>query len=114
MPALTLRPSARAATGILRDLFGPIRAPFAFRLWDGTIVAIGEGAPPFTVVLKSPEVFAQLMRDPSPGQFAEAYVSSALEIEGDLYSAMQVANAMEGLDISIARKLRILWAMWRG
>jgi cyclopropane-fatty-acyl-phospholipid synthase len=111
---LTLRPGPPAAAAILRDVFGHIREPFAFRLWDGTGVPLGQGDPPFTVVLKSPEVFVELMRDPSPGHFAEAYVSGAVDIEGDLWSAMSVANAVEGLEVGGGRKLRLLWTMWRG
>jgi cyclopropane-fatty-acyl-phospholipid synthase len=115
MPApLNLRPRPATAAGILRDVFGHIREPFAFRLWDGTDVRLGQGDPPFTVVFKSAEVFGQLIRDPSPGNFAEAYVSSAIDIEGDLWRAMSVANAVEELELSASRKLRLLWAMWRG
>jgi hypothetical protein len=114
MPLLSLRPGAATAAAILRELFGHIREPFAFRLWDGSEVEIGSGPPAFAVVFKSPEVFGQLMRDPSPGSFAEAFVSSAIDIEGDLFSAMTVANAVEEIDISTARKLRLLWAMSRG
>jgi hypothetical protein len=111
---LTLRPGPSAAAAILRDVFGHIREPFAFRLWDGTGVRLGQGDPPFTVVLKSPQVFVQLMRNPTPDNFAEAYVQSAVDIEGDLASAMTVANAVEGLELGVRRKLRLLWLMWRG
>jgi hypothetical protein len=111
---VTLRPSASAAARVLRELFGHISLPFAFRLWDGTTVPVGHGEPPFTVVFKSPESFGALMRDPSPGNFAEAYVSSAVDIEGDLYAAMDVANVVETLRIPLTRKFRLLLGMWTG
>jgi cyclopropane-fatty-acyl-phospholipid synthase len=111
---LAVRPGPAAAAAVLREVFGHIREPFAFRLWDGTDVRLGQGDPPFTVVFTSPEVFGRLMRDPSPGNFAEAYVSSGVDIEGDLFRAMSVANAVEGLELGAARKLRLLWTMWRG
>lgn len=115
LPALlSVRPGPAAAAAVLRDVFGHIRDPFAFRLWDGTEVRIGQGEPPFTVVFRTPEVFTRIMRDPSPGNFAEAYVSSALDIEGDLFGAMTVANAVEGVELGPARKLRLLWTLWRG
>lgn len=111
---LTLRPSSHSAVSVLRDLFGQVRLPFAFRLWDGTEVRIGEGEPSFTVVFKSPEIFGQLMQDPSPGNFAEAYAASAVDIEGDLFQAMSVADVVEELEFSLGRKLRVLWTLWRG
>ena len=48
-------------------------------------------------VIKSPETFIALMRDPSPYNFAEAYVRAGIDLEGDLFGAMEVANAVEGI-----------------
>jgi len=108
-----LHPGPRTAADILRRVFGNVPASFAFRLWDGSEVCFGTDRPVCTVVLKSAEVFVELIRDPSPGHFAEAYVSSAIDLEGDLYKTMQVANAIEGLELSAAQRLRIAAAMLR-
>ena len=108
------RPSPAAAARILRDVFGHIQAGFAFRLWDGREVRLGPGEPVCTAVIKAPETFMRLMRDPTPGNFAEAYVESALDLEGDLYSAMEVANAVEGIHLSPLRKLRLMLSFWKG
>jgi len=102
-----LRPSARAAADILRRVFGHVPASFAFRLWDGSEVRFGADTPVCVAVIKSPEVFVELMRDPSPGHFAEAYVSGRVDLEGDLYKTMQVANAIEGIRLSAGDKLGI-------
>ena len=109
-----LRPSPRTAADILRQVFGGVSASFAFRLWDGTEVRFGSDAPVCTAVIKSPDVFVSLMRDPSPGHFAEAYVSEQVDFEGDLYGTMRVANAMEGVRVSGGQRLKILAAMLRG
>jgi hypothetical protein len=53
------------------------------------------------------------MRDPSPLNFAEAYVESAIDIEGDLYLGMKVADAMEEIRLSPADKLRLFVSLWR-
>jgi hypothetical protein len=95
-------------------VFGLIPAGLAFRLWDGREVRLGPDEPVCTAVIKTPETFVRLMRDPSPGNFAEAYVNSAIELEGDLYSAMDVANAVEGIHLSPLRKLRLLLSLWKG
>ena len=52
------------------------------------------------------------MRDPSPLNFAEAYVTDALDIEGDLFGAMRVANELEEIRLAPAERLRILASMW--
>jgi hypothetical protein len=104
--------SPRAAA-ILRAVFGHLTAPFAFRLWDGAEVPVGAGEPAFVVVIHSPQAFFRLLRDPSPLNFAEAFVESAIDIEGDLFAAMTVANALEALRIPLRRRLGLLAAMWR-
>ncbi len=113
IPRLLPRLRADQAARILSRVFAPVREPFAFRLWDGTVVPLGDGAPAFTVVLRSPETFARVLRDPSPRTFAEAYVEDALDIEGDLFAAMTVANVVEALGLSRAARLRLLLSLWR-
>jgi hypothetical protein len=82
------------AGDVLRQIFATVPADFAFRLWDGTRVAFGASPPAFTVVIHTPETLLTLMRDPTPLAFGEAYVGSAIDIEGDLFAAMHVANAL--------------------
>ena len=117
MPALlgilAPRPAAPAAAAVLRRVFGRVRSGLGFRLWDGSEVRVGAGAPVCTVVFRSPEVFSRLMDDPSPGNFGEAYVSEGLDIEGDLFAAMSVANEIEGLTLSWRDKLGILATLMR-
>lgn len=99
--------SQRAAR-VLRQVFANVQADFAFRLWDGTVVAFGTGAAAFTVVIHASETFVRLMRDPTPLAFGEAYVERAIDIEGDLFAAMHVANALESLRLPLAQRLRLL------
>ena len=105
------RSPARAAS-ILRQVFGGVTSGFAFRLWDGTDVPLGTGEPRFTVVVHSPQTFARLIREPTPFNFAHAFVESAIDIEGDLFAAMEVADAIEALKLPLALRLRILASMW--
>jgi cyclopropane-fatty-acyl-phospholipid synthase len=106
--------SARRAAEILHRVFGHIATGFAFRLWDGTRVTLGGGAPVCTAVVHRPETFIRLVRDPSPLNFAEAYVDGAIDLEGDLFAAMSVANSIEEIRVSLGERVRILWALWRG
>jgi hypothetical protein len=107
-------PNPAGAARVLREVFGHIRAPFAFRLWDGREVRFSSDEPACTAVIKTPETFLRLLRDPSPNTFAEAYVESAIDLEGDLFAAMPVANAVEEIRLSAWRKLRLLLMLRRG
>ncbi|PYN55534.1 MAG: hypothetical protein DMD94_11010 [Candidatus Rokuibacteriota bacterium] len=113
MNMLPRRVSSRRAAEILRAVFQPVVAGFAFRLWDGTLVPLGHGAPACTAVVHHPETFVRLMRAPTPLNFAEAYVEGALDIEGDLFAAMKVADAMEEIRLSLRDRLRLFMALWR-
>jgi hypothetical protein len=106
-------PTPARAAAILRRVFGDVPASFAFRLWDGQEVRVGPDAPVCTAVIKSPETFLSLIRDPSPYNFAEAYVQSRIDLEGDLFGAMAVANVVENLRVTPLQKLSIFLSLWR-
>ena len=106
------RPGPARAASILRQIFGPVATGFAFRLWDGSVVGFGDGAPRFTVVIHTAATFARLIRQPTPLTFAEAFVEAAIDIEGDLFAAMDVANTIEDLKLPLALRLRIFRSLW--
>jgi hypothetical protein len=113
LASLLPTPTPGRAAAILREVFGGLAGSFAFRLWDGQEVRFGTGAPVCVAVIKSPETFLSLIRDPSPYNFAESYVQSRLDLEGDLFATMDVANAVESLKISRWQKLSIFLSLWR-
>ena len=110
---LTPTPTPDRAAAILRKVFASLPASFAFRLWDGQEVRFGPDRPECIAVIKSPETFLSLIRDPSPYNFAEAYVQSRLDLEGDLFGAMDVANVVENLKVTPLQKLSIILSLWR-
>ena len=105
-------PSSTVAASILREIFRGLATGFAFRLWDGTTVALGAGPSRFTVVVHAPQTFRRLIRDPKPSNFAEAFVESAIDIEGDLFAAMEVADVIENLKVPLGVRLRLLGTLW--
>ena len=105
-------PSSTAAASILREIFGGLATGFAFRLWDGTLVSLGEGPSRVTVVVHAPQTFRRLIRDPSPLNFAEAFVEGAIDIEGDLFAAMEIADVIEDLKVPLSVRLRLLATLW--
>ena len=107
-------PTPARAAAVLREIFGRIKAPVAFRLWDGSEVRLSGDKALNTVVIKSPETYLDLIRDPAPDNFAEAYVSGAVDFEGDIFAVMPVANEMEELHVPTHQKLRLLLSLWKG
>jgi cyclopropane-fatty-acyl-phospholipid synthase len=110
---LAPRPTPSRAANVLREVFGPLDRPFSFRLWDGSEVRFGAGDPVATAVIKSPDIFVRLMRDPSPYNFAKAYVESEIDLEGDLFATMGVANVVEEIRLSATQKLRLFFSLRR-
>jgi hypothetical protein len=110
---LTPTPTPGRAAAILRQVFASLPASFSFRLWDGQEVRFGSDRPVCTAVIKSPQTFLSLIRDPSPYNFAEAYVQSRIDLEGDLFSAMDVANVVENLRLTPLQKVSIFLSLWR-
>lgn len=99
------------AADVLRRVFTGVPGDFAFRLWDGTLVSFGTRRPDFVVVVPTLETFLGLLRDPTPLAFGEAYIDGAIDIEGDLFAAMHVANALEEIGLPLAQRLRLLLSL---
>ena len=114
MMTLPRQIGSRPAAGILRRVFDQVSTGFALRLWDGTVVTLGGSVPMCMAVVHRPETFVRLMRDPTPFTFAEAYVDGAIDIEGDLFAAMKVADEVEEIRLPLRERLRLLVALWRG
>jgi hypothetical protein len=108
------RPTPARAAAILREVFGRIKAPVAFRLWDGSEVRLAGDKPLCAVIIKSAETFLHLILHPRPYHFAHAYVNSAIDFEGDMFAIMPVAAEVEELRVPLLLKLRLLLSLWRG
>jgi len=110
-----LLPSPRPAraAAILREVFSGVEGPLVFRLWDGTEVPLSGDKAMCTVAIRSPEAFLHLIRNPSPYHFAEAYVQGKIDLEGDLFSVMPVANQIEEMRLPLLQKLRLVLSLWR-
>jgi len=106
-------PTAARAAAILREVFSGVEGPVAFRLWDGTDVSLSRDRARCTVAIPSPEAFLHLIRHPSPYHFAEAYVQGRIDLVGDLFSVMPIANQLEGTKLGFFQKIRLLLSLWK-
>jgi hypothetical protein len=114
MARLLPNPTPARAAAVIREVFGNIQAPVTFRLWDGSEVRLSGDKALSTVVIKSPQTFLALIQDPSPYNFAEAYVSGRVDFEGHIFALMPFANGMEELRVPAFQKLRLLLSLWKG
>jgi cyclopropane-fatty-acyl-phospholipid synthase len=75
---------------IFRGYDGP---PFALRLWDGSAWRTGDNpAPACTIVINKPAALAALIAAPNEITLGEAFIREELNVEGDLFSAFDVAE----------------------
>jgi len=102
------------AVGLLEQAFAGVDTPLAFRLWDGTSTRVGApGDGGFAVVFRSRPVFRRLLRRPSPLRFGEAFIAGDIDIEGDIFAAMEAANAIERMRVPLRTRLAVLAGLFR-
>ncbi|HUE28135.1 MAG TPA: cyclopropane-fatty-acyl-phospholipid synthase family protein [Solirubrobacteraceae bacterium] len=85
--------------------------PFTLRFWDGSTLA-GESATPVTVI-RSPKAFAYLLRAPNQIGLARAWVTGALDVEGDLGVVLAARKRFEGIALSAADRTKLVLAALR-
>jgi cyclopropane-fatty-acyl-phospholipid synthase len=86
----------------------------ALRFWDGSEVPPPPGARGgLTLVVRSPDAFAYALREPNELGFGRAWVSGALDVEGDLERGLALRDRFRGLKLSIADRVAALRAAAR-
>ncbi|HJP13624.1 MAG: hypothetical protein QF701_04645 [Nitrospinota bacterium] len=99
--------NAAAAAQILRDIYAPIQVGFRVRLWDDAEISLGRDVRPVTVVIPTVQVFKRLLMNPTAAEFGEAYCDGDIDLIGDLFDVMPVADEMEALELSYWDKMKI-------
>ncbi|MGN6190289.1 MAG: class I SAM-dependent methyltransferase [Conexibacter sp.] len=90
------------------------RRAFALELWDGSVLpasAAASGsrtAAPPCVRVRDPRALATLVRHPDELGLGRAWVSGALELDGDVEAALVACEPLRGTRLSRADRLRAL------
>jgi len=97
---------------LLSDVLGQ-DVPVAFRAYDGS--SFGPADARTTIVVRSPDALRRIVTAPDELGFGRAYVAGELEVDGDIFDVMAVANYIEELrlgprQIAAAAKL----VGWKG
>jgi cyclopropane-fatty-acyl-phospholipid synthase len=90
---------------VLDQLFPPPRA-FAIRLWDGTELPVGRN-PAFTLVLNRPDALRRMLTPPVELSLGEAFTYGDFDIEGDIFSAMSLREAIAARSYSFGEILAL-------
>lgn len=106
----TVAASVRSALAGIAD--GRLeRPPLTVRFWDGSTLR-GQAPTPVAVV-RSPQAFAYLLRAPNQLGLARAWVTGAIDVEGDLEAALAVRNRFHGIALSAVERVKLAAAALR-
>jgi cyclopropane-fatty-acyl-phospholipid synthase len=96
---------------LLSDVLGA-DVPVAFRAYDGS--SFGPADARTTIVVRSPDALRRIVTAPDELGFGRAYVAGELEVDGDIFDVMSVAEYIEELKLGprqIAAAARLVgWA----
>lgn len=98
---------AEAARTVLERVFASVDPGVRYRLWDGTEGEVGRPDGSFTLIVRDPDTFRECFSTQNTKVMAEAFVDDRIEVEGDLFAALRVANQLEDVRIGWAEKLRL-------
>jgi len=80
--------------------------PFPVRFWDGSELR-GESDGPVPV-LRSPRAIAYLLRAPNQVGLARAWVTGALDVDGDLEALLAARRRFEGVAVTALERVKLL------
>ncbi len=95
---------------LLSEVLGP-NVPVAFRAYDGS--QFGPADAKTTIVMRSPDALRRIVTAPNELGFGRAYVAGDLEVEGDIFDVISVAEYIEELTLGpkqIAAALKLVGA----
>ena len=99
--------SRRCAASVLGRIFGQVNPGVRYRLWDGSEGKIGRPDGTWTLVVRDRESFVRSFGNSNTQALAEAFVDKGLDVDGDLFAALRIANQLEHLELSWLDKLGI-------
>ena len=94
---------------ILRRLFKDYSGSFVMRLWDGSVLWVGNGTSDFILWLKHADIPRDLVLFRDPIRLAEAYFDGRIEVEGDFNAAMGLRHYLENLQLPLGEKIRLMF-----
>jgi cyclopropane-fatty-acyl-phospholipid synthase len=94
---------------ILELMFKNYPGGFLIKLWDDSVLKIGESAATFSLTLKHAKIVHDLILFRDPVRLAEAYFDGGVEIEGDFNTLMDLRYYLEKIKLPLLDKLNVLF-----
>jgi len=112
----------RRATELLEHVRTRLNTPISIRLWDGSLVALGDNPKPgMEVVLSGPGVIGTLMRSPKADTLMRLYALGKIDLRGaDLVTFIETARVkntrqkVRGLPLGLLAKFAMSFLFVRG
>jgi cyclopropane-fatty-acyl-phospholipid synthase len=103
-----LRPTiATSLTPVVAAFLGE-SPPVAIRCWDDSV--IGDPAAPATIAVTSPRALRRLLWAPNELGLGRAYVAGELDVQGDVFAALALRDAIAERDERV--KIGLGWRGW--
>jgi hypothetical protein len=99
--------SSAAARSVLERIFGRVEPGLRYRLWDGSEGDIGRPDGSFVLAIRDRETFRECFSSQNTKVMAEAFVDNRVDVDGDLFAALRVANQLEDMRLGWVDKLAI-------
>ena len=94
---------------ILNRMFQDFRGAFAIRLWNNSMLYIGEGSPAFTFCLEQASIVRDMVLSGDPMRLAAAYFDGDIHILGDFNAAMRLLYHFEALSLPWHEKMGLVF-----
>jgi hypothetical protein len=101
------RRNQRHAAAVLERIFAAVRPGLHYRLWDGSEGSVGSPDGSFTLVIRDADTFRKTFGSNDTRVMAEAFADDRIDVDGDLFAALRVANQLEDLELGVLDKLGI-------
>ena len=101
---------AQSGLSILRRLLADYHPrDFTFRLWDGTVWGPEEGqASRFTFIVRHPGALRTMFLHAGDLNLGEAYIYNDIDLEGDIDAALETAERLPGIRVSVADRVSLI------
>jgi cyclopropane-fatty-acyl-phospholipid synthase len=96
--------AAAAVAPVLGELFGR-RLPVRFEFWDGSRLGPDDGVG--SVIVRSPDAIRRLLWSPGELGVARAYITGALEVEGDMFDVLRVLHEAAPANMKVGVRLPV-------
>lgn len=118
----TVQRQIRHATELFEQLRGRMNSPISVRLWDSSIVPLGDNPQPgLEISISGPGVFGTLLRSPKADTLLRLYARGAIDFRGaDLVAFLETARVRNsrqkamGIPVGLLAKFALSFLFVRG